>query len=260
MHIPFIKYQGTGNDFILVDDRSRIFPDDVTLISHMCNRHFGIGADGLLLLRNSDSSDFEMVYFNADGSPATFCGNGGRCIVAFAQSLELIGYSTSFIAADGMHMAQILEEQGASSEVSLKMKDPEIYEFNDDSCFLNTGTFHFVKFVDDVSQIDVHEEGKRIRNLPKFEPAGTNVNFVQICEGYLKVRTYEKGVEAETLSCGTGVTASAIAASLKSGGTDFQIQTPGGNLKVTFRRDGTRFSEITLQGNVSRVFEGQFSF
>jgi diaminopimelate epimerase len=260
MHIPFIKYQGTGNDFILVDDRSRIFPDDNVLIRHMCDRHYGIGADGLLLLRNSDSYDFEMVYFNADGSPATFCGNGGRCIVAFAQSLELIGYSTTFLAADGIHKAEILEEQGSSSEISLQMKDPEIYEIGDDFCYLNTGTFHYVKFVDDLSQVDVHEEGKLIRNFSKFAPNGTNVNFVQISEEYIKVRTFEKGVEAETLSCGTGVTASAIATSLKSGGTDFHIHTPGGNLKVTFKRNGNHFHEIALQGNVSRVFEGQFSF
>jgi len=259
MQIPFVKYQGTGNDFILVDDRSRLFPEDVQLIRQICDRHYGIGADGVILLRNHAEFDFEMIFRNPDGSPASFCGNGGRCIVAFAQSLEIIGIQTKFLAPDGIHNAVILGEEGHETLVRLEMCDAIIYESTETYCYLNTGTYHYVEFVDDFESLDVVGKGRSVRNQDRFLPHGTNVNFVSGSSDHLKVRTYEKGVENETLSCGTGVTASAIAASLQQGGTDFMVNTPGGKLRVTFERDGDRFFHICLEGNATRVFEGQIS-
>jgi diaminopimelate epimerase len=260
MHFPFVKYQGTGNDFILIDDRSRILPTDDQIIQHICDRHFGIGADGVLLLRNSSDYDFEMVYYNPDGSEATFCGNGGRCIVAFAQSLELIGSNTLFKAADGIHKADILFEEGSKSMVKLGMQDAIIYESGIRSFYLNTGTYHYVVFIENIDQADVLMEGRRIRNLEKFAPHGTNVNFVKLSSDFLEVRTYEKGVESETLSCGTGVTASAIAASFITGKSRYHIKTKGGELTVEFQRDQQTITQVTLEGLVTRVFEGQFSY
>jgi diaminopimelate epimerase len=259
MQIPFVKYQGTGNDFILVDDRSHFFKEDPGLISGLCHRHFGIGSDGLLLLRNKAGYDFEMVYYNPDGSPASFCGNGGRCIVAFAYSLEIIGLNCTFIAADGEHRAEILEEQGHESIVRLEMRDAEIIESGPQFCYLNTGTWHFVEFVDHVDAVDVTGRGHETRNRKEFSPHGTNVNFVSMGLDSISVRTYEKGVEDETLSCGTGVTASAIAASIVRGGHEFKVLTRGGELNVQFSRNGKQFTDIRLTGPVKKVFEGQYS-
>lgn len=259
MQIPFVKYHGTGNDFILIDDRTRLFPEGGQIIKQLCDRHFGVGADGIILLRNHAEHDFEMIFNNPDGSPASFCGNGGRCIVAFAQSLEIIGMQTKFMAPDGIHNATILREEGHETLVRLEMCDAVIYESTDTYCYLNTGTYHYVEFVEDLNQIDIINKGRNIRMQDRFLPHGTNVNFVGLSPNGLMVRTYEKGVENETLSCGTGVTASAIAASLRQGGSDFLVNTPGGKLRVTFKHDAGRFFHIYLEGNATRVFEGQIS-
>lgn len=260
MHLPFYKYQGTGNDFILIDDRSGIFKQDTDFIKRLCHRNYGIGADGVLLLREREGYDFEMVFYNPDGSPATFCGNGGRCIVAFASLLDIIGPDCRFLAPDGEHSAEILSQNGQEFIVSLEMRDAILYEQSGNSCFLNTGTYHFVEFVEDNSRIDVVERGRAIRYQEKYEPHGTNVNFVTRDGDHLSVRTYEKGVEGETLSCGTGVTASAVAASLMFGGNHFRVSTPGGQLKVEFNKIQDQFKEIRLIGPAVKVFEGILNF
>lgn len=259
MLIDFVKYQGTGNDFILIDDRSLLFDESPGVISQLCDRHFGIGADGLLLLRNSDGFDFGMIYYNSDGSPATFCGNGGRCIAAFAGSLGIASAEFYFKAADGPHKASILSHSGNVSLVKLQMKDALIYESLQDHVYLNSGTYHYIEFHEDPDSVNLVDYARKIRYDARFEPHGTNVNIVKIDGLELWVRTYEKGVEDETLSCGTGVTASAIAASLRTSGTHWVVHTRGGNLEVGFNRNGDTFTDIYLQGPATRVFEGTFS-
>lgn len=256
MILKFSKYQGTGNDFILVDDRKKQFQPGHDLISHICDRRFGIGADGLLILRNKEGVDFEMVYYNADGSPATFCGNGSRCMVAFAMSLGLNKGNFRFLAADGLHTASIEVIGENEAQVRVSMIDPVIYTHDDDHTFLNTGTFHYVKFVNDPDAVDIMQTAPAIRFDRKYAPSGTNVNFVSIRGNKLYVRTYEKGVEAETLSCGTGVTAAAVATALSTGETDLKIHTKGGDLRVTFNKVGEKFSDVFLEGPAIKVFEG----
>ena len=257
--MDFTKYHGTGNDFILVDDRQLCFPENAGLISSLCDRHYGIGADGLLLLREAGGFDFRMVYYNSDGSAATFCGNGGRCITAFARSLGLIGRECRFIAADGEHSARIMEEGAVESQVSLQMRDAVIYDHNPERFYLNSGTFHVVCFVENPADVDIIAEGRKIRYDERYAPHGTNVNFVKQQGDHLLVRTYEKGVEAETLSCGTGVVASAVAASLRDGGSAYNIKTAGGVLQVRFTSDRGQFSGIYLHGPATRVFSGKLS-
>jgi diaminopimelate epimerase len=259
MQVDFVKYQGTGNDFILLDDRNLVFQHSPELISKLCDRNFGIGADGLLLLRNCEGFDFEMVYFNSDGSHATFCGNGGRCIVAFASSLGIIGSDCKFKAADGPHSGSILEHSGNISNVRLQMRDAILYENQPSHVYLNSGTYHYIEFHDNPDKLNLVEYARKIRYDKKFEPHGTNVNIVDIKGNELFVRTYEKGVEDETLSCGTGVTASAIAASLRMGGTRWIVHTKGGILEVEFDRQGEHFTQIYLQGPATRVFEGTYN-
>jgi diaminopimelate epimerase len=259
MQIDFIKYHGTGNDFILLDDREQQFDEFPALIARLCNRHFGIGADGLLLLRNRERYDFEMIYFNSDGSSATFCGNGGRCIVAFAQHLGIIDKDCYFLAPDGEHHASILSKVRDECIVKLEMRDAIIYEHTPDHTFLNSGTFHFIEFSDVPDRIDFIQHARKIRYDQRFAPHGTNFNLVKVIGNNLFVRTYEKGVEDETLSCGTGVTASAIAASLQNGGNHWLVQTKGGNLEVGFEREGENFTQIYLQGPATCVFEGSIS-
>ena len=207
MIIPFYKYQGTGNDFVLIDNRKLIFPkDNHHLIEKMCSRKFGIGADGLILLENSDTVDFKMVYFNSDGNLGTMCGNGGRCIVHFANFLNIINNKTNFEAIDGHHKASIVNEM-----ISLKMNDVSKIDLITDYLYLDTGSPHHVEMVNDLENFKVTEKGSFLRNH-LYGLEGSNINFVeQVNDNSFEVRTYERGVEAETLSCGTGVTAVAIA-------------------------------------------------
>lgn len=254
--LGFSKYHGAGNDFIMVDNRSFDFPVEQQVIAGLCHRHFGIGADGLILVQNHDTLDFTMRYFNADGRESTLCGNGGRCTVAFARTLGLVhGDQVEFMAADGAHTAKIKGE-----DISLKMNNVSQVEKYEEFMFADTGSPHYVAFVPDPFTLDVVTEGRRIRYSEAFKPAGTNVNFVQVKDQHTLInRTYERGVEDETLSCGTGSVAAALC-SARSYGTvsPVEIHTRGGVLKVTFTRneDGS-FTNIWLSGPVTFVFHGE---
>ncbi len=254
MKIDFYKYQGTGNDFILIDNRDNQFDKTNTAqIAAMCDRRFGIGADGLILLENHSNLDFTMVYYNADGKQSTMCGNGGRCIVHFANKLQIITDSAHFMAVDGEHNATI-----NNGQVRLQMQDVSDITVKKDFCFLDTGSPHHVSVVPNVDAINVAEDGARIR-YNNYGSEGANINFVsQVDAAAFKVRTYERGVEAETLSCGTGVTAAAIAMH-KTGKTKFntiKLITLGGALEVTFMPGESVYSQVFLSGPATFVFQG----
>jgi len=258
MKIPFSKYQGTGNDFIIIDNRSICWEPTPQQVSFLCDRHFGIGADGLMLLSAMPGFDFAMRYYNADGFESTMCGNGGRCMTAFARSIGLAGNKVNFRAADGSHVAEVHEYLN-EQVYRLKMKDTHIEHIYHDGIFLDTGSPHLVLFARDVENLDVYRMGMEVRNDARFAPDGTNVDFVELQAGGLYVRTFERGVENETLSCGTGVTASAIAAASKDPGNQgvYEIKTPGGALKVSFTQTGEQFTNIWLEGVAKGVFEGE---
>ena len=242
----------------MIDDRNHLFPrENQLLIAQLCDRRLGIGADGLILLDNHATEDFTMIYYNADGHLGSFCGNGGRCVVAFAKFLGLIQSHTQFVAADGLHRAQIIGDR-----VSLHMNEVAQWTVEEDFVFMNTGSPHHVVFVEDVSKVDVAHEGAVIAHNDFYGEAGTNVNFVSsIDESHIAVRTFERGVEAETLSCGTGVTASAMAVFLvyKTSQTHIEVQTRGGLLEVEFKPEDQRFTHIVLHGPTQRVFSGTIS-
>ncbi|MGY0407376.1 MAG: diaminopimelate epimerase [Polaribacter sp.] len=252
MKLIFYKYQGTGNDFVMIDNRANLFPkQNSTLISQICNRHFGIGADGIILIENEDTTDFKMIYFNADGSES-FCGNGGRCAVAFAQFLQIILSKTNFLAFDDVHYAEIENEI-----ISLQMTDVKDIKVNEKSVFMNTGTQHHVEVVQNLTQFPVVEEGRKIRYT--YKKSGSNVNFVeQINDTTFSVRTYEKGVENETLACGTGVTAVAIAMhkTKKTRSNLVSLPVKGGILKVSFDENNGHYSNVFLKGAAKFVFKG----
>ncbi len=261
MIIRFYKYHGTGNDFILIDNRSMIFrnyAEKQELISYLCHRRFGIGADGLMLVNNHDDYDFEMVYFNADGKEGSMCGNGGRCIVSYAHSLGMINENAIFSASDGIHEAQVISSGKNESLIRLKMADVSVFSKVNDHYEINTGSPHYVKFVNDPENTDVVNIGRMIRYSAEF-PEGTNVNFVKATPQGLYVRTYERGVEDETLSCGTGVTASSVAAYLdgfnNTGSMD--VITRGGALHVDFEKTKDKFEHVWLTGPAVLVFKGE---
>lgn len=255
--IPFRKYQGTGNDFVLIDNRNPalLHRADTERIRRLCDRRFGIGADGLMLLQEAPGYDFEMVYFNSDGRESTMCGNGGRCIVAFAQSLGIIRDHCRFLAIDGPHEARIESPE----RVALRLADvPNIIAGEGYYC-LDTGSPHYVCFVPDVQVIDVQERGAAVRYSPPYREQGINVNFVMETPEGIAVATYERGVEAETLSCGTGVTASVLAYARSKGiqtAGSVQVQTKGGDLEVTFQPAGEGFTQVWLCGPAVEVFRG----
>ncbi len=257
--MTFYKYQGTGNDFIIVDNRlQKIDKNNTKRIAEICDRRFGIGADGFILLENDDSSDFKMVYYNADGNESSMCGNGGRCITAFAKFLGVIDNSAQFIAIDGLHNTKIEKEI-----VHLQMQDVSKVETYKDHSFLDTGSPHHVQLVSDLKTFEVKSIGSKIRHGQPYNEAGSNVNFVeQVSDDIFAVRTYERGVEDETLSCGTGVTAVALAM-YKSGKTNSQavsLKTEGGQLKVTFNSDDKGYSNIWLIGPATQVFKGELEW
>lgn len=255
MTIHFTKYQGTGNDFILIDNREgNITNLDV---AKLCHPKFGIGADGLMLLQNKADYDFEMVYYNSDGNISTMCGNGGRCIVDFAKQLGVFtSNTTTFLAVDGPHQAH-----WEAQKVDLHMKDVSEVSVDGSSYILNTGSPHYVSFVNDLN-FDLLPWAKAIRYSDTFKQEGINVNAVSIVNDHtIAVRTYERGVENETLSCGTGVTACAIAFALKqnkpNGLIEVNIQTPGGALLVKFEKQEQDFKSVYLCGPATEVFIGQ---
>lgn len=257
MKISFYKYQGTGNDFVMLDNRSGVFNFlSAAQIQLLCDRKFGIGADGLILLNTKAGYDFEMVYFNSDGSHSSMCGNGGRCAVKFASSLGIHKYTYRFLAVDGVHEAEI----DNNNLVRLKMNDVDHVEEHPSYAVLNTGSPHFIKFANDVGNIDVVETGRDIRNSKPYAAEGINVNFVENTgEDEIFVRTYERGVEDETLSCGTGVTAAALVSAHNARGFNrVEVKTPGGNLSVEYTKlDDNRFENIWLCGPAQLVFTGE---
>ncbi|MGI8636031.1 MAG: diaminopimelate epimerase [Segetibacter sp.] len=255
MNIQFYKYQGTGNDFVILDNRNKEHNKLTTAqIKLMCDRRFGIGADGLMLLNLADGYDFEMKYYNADGGESSMCGNGGRCLVKFAHDIGITKTAYHFIAVDGPHEASFANNDW----VKIKMKDVNAMDEDSGNRVVDTGSPHYVKIVDDVKHLNVFEEGRRIRNSKKFKQEGINVNFVEVERGHIYVRTYERGVENETYSCGTGVTASALACAHNTGFNNVSVQTPGGELAVEFKKDEKdRFSNIWLSGPATFVFKGE---
>jgi diaminopimelate epimerase len=257
MEVRFHKYQGTGNDFVILDNRNETYNNlTVKQIRFLCDRRFGIGADGLMLLNKANGYDFEMIYFNADGRESTMCGNGGRCLVKFAWEMGIRKPQYKFLAIDGPHDAEIDEDDGT---VSLKMKDVrKVTEYHGDF-LLDTGSPHYVRMVEDVMKLDVYKEGYEIRNSAAFVKEGINVNFVeQKDEDSIIVRTYERGVENETLSCGTGVTASALVCYHNERGfNNVTVHTRGGDLTVEYDRMGDQsYENIWLCGPAVKVFEG----
>lgn len=255
MRFKFNKYQGTGNDFIIIDNRDQKIKLTEKQIQKLCNRRFGIGADGLMLLQEHQELNFSMKYYNADGKESTMCGNGGRCLVQFAKTKGIVDQKALFSAIDGTHEAIINEHT-----IALQMQDIKEVNRVNNNYYLNSGSPHYVTFKEKIDQIDIYHRGREIRYSSEFEPKGTNVNFVEFQKGRLYVRTYERGVEDETLSCGTGVTASAICASIhtKSDKNSYPILTRGGELKVSFKKvKHDTFTDIWLTGPATFVFEGE---
>ncbi len=250
------KFESAGNDFILADNRDGTVPTDARMIAEICNRRTGVGADGLILLEIHPLHDFRMRYFNRDGKEATFCGNGGRAICGFAQMLGLTGNTFSFEAVDGIHSARIRQTEKMVWEVSLSMKDVVM----DDEKLIDTGSPHHVVMVKNLGAIDVQGEGSRLRHDKTLSPAGCNVNFVEPGADSVFIRTFERGVEEETLSCGTGVTATALFLQRNSPDGDHMVvlTSRGGALKVSFRKKGQHYSDILLTGHTRCVFEGDY--
>lgn len=251
--IHFYKYHGAGNDFVMIDNRGGNQSLTREEIFSLCHRRFGIGADGLIFIEPDEKHDFKMKYYNADGNESTMCGNGGRCIVAFARDLGMIEKSCTFDAIDGLHEAQIDGEI-----VNLKMKDVTAIEHLDNGYFIDTGSPHHIEYHENIEKLNVYELGKKIRHSQCYEPAGTNVNFVQkIKDDELFVRTFERGVEDETLACGTGATAAAIALMLEKDISNVKVKVMGGDLEVSAKKEQNNFVDIWLKGPAVQVFKGK---
>lgn len=256
MKVHFYKYQATGNDFVVIDNLAGNLKLSNEEIVRICDRKFGVGADGLMLLEKHSSANFNLQYFNSDGSQS-LCGNGSRAAVKMAAALGLVNGSATFEAFDGLHDAEIQRDA-----IKLRMNDvTAVKRIDDDNFFINTGSPHYVRFVKDVRNYPVFDEGKKIRYSAAYSPGGTNVNFVEaLSANTLFVRTYERGVENETLSCGTGVTAAALAASFLGFTSPVKIKALGGDLMVEFEArqssEGPAFSNIYLIGPAKLVFEG----
>jgi diaminopimelate epimerase len=254
LKLSFEKYQGTGNDFIMLDNREETFDAYSLPISSLCSRKFGIGADGVIVIQNHPTLDFHMIYFNPDGSQS-FCGNGSRCAVTYAKSLGLITDKTEFLSTDGPHKAEI-----KNGLVELKMNDVSQVSIIEGALILDTGSPHYILFVEDVDEIDIIPNAREIRYNATYKEQGINVNYIQSSQDSIKIRTYERGVEGETLSCGTGVTAGSIANHIhqqKSPGLSItNVTSRGGQLSVRFDSDGSTFSNIYLIGPAEKSFSG----
>lgn len=259
MKHTFYKYQGTGNDFVIIDNRQNHFDKmNTKLIKHLCDRRFGIGADGLILLENHNKLDFKMAYFNADGNESSMCGNGGRCITAFANFLGIIDNNATFEAIDGLHKS-IIE----GDIIRLKMQDVDHIQDYDEHIFLDTGSPHYIKMSKQIENIDIKQEGSKIRNSESYKAEGVNVNFIEkVNDKIFAIRTYERGVEDETLSCGTGVTAAAITVNY-IGETEknlITLKTKGGDLQVSFEKQGDSYVNIWLIGLAAQVYKGDIEW
>jgi diaminopimelate epimerase len=256
MQLEFYKYQGTGNDFVMIDNRTGFFPkENVQLVARLCDRRFGIGADGLILLENDEATDFRMVYYNSDGNLSSMCGNGGRCLVAFAKELNVIKNKCTFIATDGLHHASVAND----GRVSLQMIDVTNIKKENDYTFMNTGSPHHVQMVEDLEHYNVKENGAALRYGTLYGKEGSNINFVKkINEDTFALRTYERGVEDETLACGTGATAVAIAmnATGQTNASSIKLNVEGGKLSVSFDKMGDVFANVFLIGPAEFVFKG----
>ncbi|HZH66993.1 MAG TPA: diaminopimelate epimerase [Flavisolibacter sp.] len=255
MLIHFYKYQGTGNDFVILDNRKNVFEFTKEQAAFLCNRRFGIGADGLMLLNTHTHYDFEMKYYNADGGESSMCGNGGRCLVRFAAEMNIIKPEYHFLAIDGEHLGRI-ETNGT---VALKMHDVEQIHTKQRAHILNTGSPHYVEITDNVMALDVYARGSAVRYSDEFKAEGINVNFVEQTgeRDHIIVRTYERGVEDETYSCGTGVTAAALVCYYNENGYNYMdVQTKGGMLSVEFNKVENSYKNIWLIGPAAKVFEG----
>lgn len=257
MKIHFQKYQATGNDFVLIDNRTHGYSFSKEQIEKICDRRFGVGADGLMLIEQHPTLDFNLVYYNSDGSQS-LCGNGSRAAVVMAATLGLLKTNTTFNAYDGSHEAVLISED----LVRLKMNDVKVVKKSGDEYFIDTGSPHHIRFVNDVNAYPVVEEGRKIRYSDAYAPGGTNANFIQLLDNNtIAVRTYERGVEDETFSCGTGVTAAALAASFHGYTSPVHIKVKGGELSVEFKAGPSgsfpaTFHEVFLIGPAKMVFEG----
>ena len=255
MKINFSKYNGAGNDFILIDDRENLINDNKSLISYLCDRHFGIGADGLIILKESSNSDFEILHYTSDGNLGSLCGNGSRCAVLFAFNKDIISTNTVFHAFDGVHNAEILD----NGLIKMEMKVNSDIVSNSYGTWLDTGSPHLVIQKNDTDELDVNNEGRLIRYNDFYKEKGVNVNFVEkISDNQFKIRTYERGVENETLACGTGSTASAICMNFlgKTNSSNITMQCKGGDLSVQFNSSEKDYKEISITGPAKLVFEG----
>jgi diaminopimelate epimerase len=255
--VAFYKYQGTGNDFVMIDNRDKKFKITTETIATICDRRFGVGVDGLILLENHDSLDFKMIYYNSDGRESSMCGNGGRCIVSFAHFLGITKTETKFEAIDGLHAAKVLTD----GKVSLQMINVPHLDVLENHVFTNTGSPHHVQLTDNLDHVDVKTVGRKLRN-EIYGKEGANINFVQPAGGNVfKVRTYERGVEDETLSCGTGVTAVALAMhhTQRTDAHLIKLQTPGGELEISFLPVGEGYEDIWLTGPAQQVFKGEIT-
>ena len=255
MKINFSKYNGAGNDFILIDDRKNLINDNKSLINYLCDRHFGIGADGLIILKESRNSDFEILHYTSDGNIGSLCGNGSRCAVLFAFNNDIINTNTEFHAFDGIHNAEIL----GNGLIKMEMKLNSDIVSNSYGTWLDTGSPHLVVENNDTDELDVNNEGRLIRYNNFYKEEGVNVNFVEkISDNQFKIRTYERGVENETLACGTGSTASAICMNFlgKTNSSNITMQCKGGDLSVQFNSSEKDYKEISITGPAKLVFDG----
>ena len=256
MILEFYKYHGTGNDFVVVDNRKSFFPkNDCDYVRYICNRRFGVGSDGLILLEESDNYDFKMIYYNSDGKEGSMCGNGGRCLVAFAHKVGVVGTRAKFESVDGVHYAEV-----DGNMIRLGMNDVfQIEQRGANAYFLDTGSPHHVEFVSDVSAVDVVKRGQKIRGGTPYFEKGTNVNFIQRLDiDTIKLRTYERGVEGETFSCGTGAIAAVIASGMHYSDCSIRkVQVVGGSLQVDYNNNQDGFFDIYLSGKALFVFKGE---
>jgi len=265
MKIQFYKYQGTGNDFVMIDNRDRCIDNyDSEFISNLCDRKYGIGSDGLILIENNNDLDFTMKYFNSDGSELGMCGNGARCVTQFAKKLDIINNSAIFQASDGAHHAEIINNNYVRVKMNdIDMSNYDLIDKNFDNIYLHNGSPHLIINSNDIDKIDVFNEGRKIRYGDKYKDEGVNINFVDFTfnSSLCKVRTYERGVEGETLSCGTGAVAVAVVLNYSkiTNKEEIIISMKGGNLKVSFNRLGDNFSNIWLYGDVAEIYKGEIN-